>query len=85
MHLVVDVFALWVEPLQDLCQDVDRLLAAQPGAFRLELLQEVFGGHRFPDQVPPDRFLRQLHVTAQQKKTGCFNSLRFDSDCGVDL
>lgn len=69
MHLVVDVFALWVEPLQDLGQHVDGLFAAQPRAFRLELLQEIFGGHRFPDQVPPDCFLCQLHVAAEQRNT----------------
>lgn len=69
MHLVVDVFALWVEPLQDLSQHVDGLLAAQPRALRLELLQEVLGGHRFPDQVPPDCILRQLHVAAEQRNT----------------
>lgn len=49
VHLVINVFSLWVEPLQDLCQDIDGLLAAQPRALCLELLQEVFSGHRFPD------------------------------------
>lgn len=72
VHLVVDIFALWVEPLQDLGQHVDGLLAAQPRALRLELLQEIFGGHRFPDQVPPDCFLRELHVTAEQRTTDLF-------------
>lgn len=72
MHLVVDVFALWVEPLEDLGQHVDGLLAAQPCALGLELLQEVFGGHRFPDQIPPDCFLGQLHVAAEQRNTGVF-------------
>lgn len=74
MHLVVDDLALWVEPLQDLGQHVDGLLAAQPRALRLELLQEVFGGHRFPDQVSPDCFLRQLHVAAEQRKADVFIS-----------
>lgn len=72
VHLVADVFALWVEPLQDLGQHVDGLLAAQARALRLELLQEVFGGHWFPDQVSPDCFLRQLHVAAEQRTTDVF-------------
>lgn len=80
MHLVVHVFALGVESLQDLRQHVDRLLAAQPGPLRLELLQEVFGGHRFPDQVPADRFLCQLHVAAGQNNT---DVVTFASRCGT--
>lgn len=72
VHLVADVFALWVQPLQDLGQHVDSLLAAQPRALCLELLQEVFGGHRFPDQVPSDCFLRQLHVAAAQRNPDVF-------------
>lgn len=74
VHLVVDDLALWVEPLQDLGQHVDRLLAAQPRALRLELLQEVFGGHRFPDQVSADCILRQLHVAVEQRKADVFIS-----------
>lgn len=74
MHFVVDVFALRVEALQDLCQHVDRLLAAQTRALGLELLQQVFGGHRFTDQVAADCLLRQLHVTVgrEQKHLSCF-------------
>lgn len=68
MHFVVDVLALRVEALQDLRQNVDRLLAAQTGALGLELLQQVFGGHRFTDEVAPHCFLRQLHVAAEEKK-----------------
>lgn len=68
MHFVVDVLALWVEALQDLCQHVDRLLAAQAGALGLELLQQVLGGHWFADEVAPHRFLRQLHVAAEEGK-----------------
>lgn len=67
MHFVVDVLALRVEALQDLRQNVDRLLAAQTGALGLELLQQVFGGHRFTDEVAPHCFLRQLHVAAEEK------------------
>lgn len=74
VHLVVDDLALWVEPLQNLGQHVDRLLAAQPRALRLELLQEVFRGHRFPDQVSADCVLRQLHVTVAQRKADVFIS-----------
>ena len=58
VHFIVYVLALRIEPLQDLCQHVDSLLTAQPCALGLELLQQVFGGHRFTDQVTPDRFLR---------------------------
>lgn len=68
MHFIVDVLALGVEPLQDLCQHVDRLLTAQPGALGLELLQQVFGGHGFTDQVAPHRFLGQLHITVEAEK-----------------
>lgn len=68
MHFVVDVFALRVEALQDLCQHVDRLLAAQTRALGLELLQQVFGGHRFTDQVAADRVLRQLHVAVGREQ-----------------
>lgn len=68
MHFVVDVLALRVEALQDLRQNVDRLLAAQTGSLGLELLQQVFGGHRFTDEVAPHCFLRQLHVAAEEKK-----------------
>lgn len=68
MHFVVDVLALRVEALQDLRQNVDGLLAAQTGALGLELLQQVFGGHRFTDEVAPHCFLRQLHVAAEEKK-----------------
>lgn len=57
VHFVVHILALRIEPLQDLCQHVDGLLTAQTGALSLELLQQVFGGHRFTDQVPPDCFL----------------------------
>lgn len=57
MHFVINVLALGVEPLQDLCQHVDSLLTAQSRALGLELLQQVFGGHRFTDQVAPNRFL----------------------------
>lgn len=56
MHLVVDVLALRVETLEDLRQHVDGLLAAQTRTLGLELLQQVFGGHRFADQVAPNRF-----------------------------
>jgi len=58
VHFVVDVFALRIEALQDLRQHIDSLLAAQPRALGLELLQQVFGGHRFTDQVAPHRLLR---------------------------
>lgn len=68
MHLVIDVFPLWVELLEDLCKDVDRLLAAQSGAFGLELLQQVFSGHRLPDQITANSLFRQLHVT--ERETG---------------
>lgn len=67
VHFVIHILALWIEALQDLCQNVDSLLAAQTGTFSLELLQQVFGGHRFTDQVPSHRFLCQLHITADQK------------------
>lgn len=49
MHFVVDVFALRVEAFQNLRQHVDSLLTAQASALGLEFLQQVFGGHRFPD------------------------------------
>lgn len=65
MHFVIDVLALGVEALQDLCQHVDRLLAAQAGALGLELLQQVFGRHRFADEVAAHCFLCQLHVAAK--------------------
>lgn len=77
MHLVVDIFALWVEPLQNLGQHVDGLFAAQPRALCLKLLEEVFGGHRFPDQVPSDCFLCQLHVAAEQRNTDVFFLMYF--------
>lgn len=63
MHFVIDVFAFRVEPLQDLGQHVDRLLIAQTCALRLELLQQVFGGHGFSDQVASHCLLCQLNVT----------------------
>lgn len=63
MHFVVHVLALWIEALQDLCQHIDSLLTAQTCALGLELLQQVFGGHRFADQVASDRLLCQLHIT----------------------
>ena len=44
VHLVVDVLALGVEPLEDLGEHVDRLLAAQPRPLGLELLQQVHQG-----------------------------------------
>lgn len=69
MHLVVDVFPLGVEFLEDLCKDVDRLLAAQSCAFGLELLQQVFCGHGLPDQITAYGLLRQLHVTESKKGT----------------
>lgn len=66
MHLVVNVFPLWVELLEDLCEDVDCLLAAQSGAFGLEFLQQVFSGHGLPDQIPAHGVLSQLHVTESE-------------------
>lgn len=57
VHFVIHILALRVEALQDLCQHVDSLLTAQTCTLDLELLQQVFGGHWFTDQVPPDRFL----------------------------
>lgn len=63
MHFVVYVLALWIEALKDLCQHVDGLLTAQAGALSLELLQQVFSGHWFTDQVAADCFLCQLHIT----------------------
>lgn len=66
MHLVVDVFPLWVEFLEDLCEDVDCLLTAQSSAFSLELLQQVFSGHGLPDQITAHSLLRQLHVTESE-------------------
>lgn len=69
MHFVIDVLALWVEALQDLCQHVDRLFAAQARALGLELLQQVFGGHGFADEVAAHSFLRQLHITAGNLKS----------------
>lgn len=68
MHFVVYVLALRVEPLEDLCQHVDRLLAAQTRALGLELLQQVFGGHRLADQVAADGVLGQLHVAARERR-----------------
>lgn len=68
MHLVVDVLALRVEALEDLRQHVDGLLAAQARALGLELLQQVFGGHRLADQVAPHRFFGQLHITGGGKQ-----------------
>lgn len=63
MHLVIDVLPLWVEPLQDLCEHVDCLLAAEACALSLELLQQVFSGHGLPDEIPAHGILRQLHIT----------------------
>lgn len=63
VHFVVYVLALWIEALKDLCQHVDSLLTAQAGALSLELLQQVFSGHWFTDQVAADCFLCQLHIT----------------------
>lgn len=57
VHFVIHVLALRIEPLQDLRQHVDSLLTAQTSTLSLELLQQVFGGHRFTDQVPPHCFL----------------------------
>lgn len=57
VHFVIHVLALWIEALQDLSQHVDSLLTAQTSPLGLELLQQVFGGHRFTDQVPPHGFL----------------------------
>lgn len=57
VHFVVDILALWVEALQDLCQHVDGLLTAQACALGLKFLQQIFGGHGFTDQVAPDRLL----------------------------
>lgn len=58
MHLVADVLPLGVELFEDLREDIDRLLAAQSSAFGLELLQQVFSGHGFSDQIPPHGLLR---------------------------
>lgn len=66
VHLVIDVFPLWVELLEDLCKDIDRLLAAQSGAFGLELLQQIFSGHGLPDQITAHGLLSQLHVTGNE-------------------
>lgn len=63
MHFIIYILALRIEPPQDLCQDIDSLLAAQTCALGLELLQQVFGGHRFADQVATDRLLCKLQVT----------------------
>lgn len=57
VHFVIHVLALRIEALQDLSQHVDSLLTAQTSTLGLELLQQVFGGHRFADQVPPHGFL----------------------------
>lgn len=66
VHFVVDILALRVEAFQDLRQHVDGLLAAQTGALGLELLQQVFGGHRLTDEVAPHCFLCQLHIAAEE-------------------
>lgn len=63
VHLVIDVLPLWVEPLQDLGEYIDCLLTAEACALRLELLQQVFGGHGLPDEIPAHGILRQLHIT----------------------
>ena len=67
VHLVVDVLALGVEPLEDLGEHVDRLLAAQPRPLGLELLQQVLGGHGLTDQVAAHRLLCQLDVTGGER------------------
>lgn len=66
VHLVIDVLPLGVELLKDLSEDVDCLLAAQSGAFGLELLQQVFSGHGLSDQIPSHGLLSQLHITERQ-------------------
>lgn len=71
VHFVIDHLALWIETLQDLSEHVDRLLAAQTCALCLELLQQVFGGHRLTDQVAAHSFLRQLHVTVRRIFVNC--------------
>lgn len=68
VHLVVDVLPLWVELLEDLCKNIDRLLTAQSSAFGLELLQQVFSGHGFSDQITAHRLLGQLHITERQEE-----------------
>ena len=73
VHLVVDVLPLWVEPLEDLSQHVDRLLAAQACALGLELLQQVFGRHGLPDQVASHGLLCQLHVAGERRVTMSFH------------
>lgn len=68
VHLVVDVLPLWVELLEDLCKNIDRLLTAQSSAFGLELLQQVFSGHGFSDQITAHCLLSQLHITERQEE-----------------
>lgn len=70
MHLVVDVLPLGVEPLQDLGQHIDCLLAAEPRALGLELLQQVLGGHGLADEVTTYGLFRQLHVAVRQGGEG---------------
>lgn len=73
MHLLVDVLSLRVEFLEDLSKNVDCLLAAQACALRLEFLQEVLGGHGFPDKVSAHCILGQLHIAETEKGTNaCF-------------
>lgn len=65
VHLVADDLALGVEAFEDLGEDVDGGVAAQPCPLRLEFFQQILGGHRLAGQVPPHRLLRQLHLPAE--------------------
>lgn len=65
MHFVVDIFALGIKSLQDLCQHVDSLLTAQASALRLKLLQQIFCRHWFTDQVASDCFFCELHIAVE--------------------
>lgn len=71
VHFIIDHLPLWIKAFQDLCEHVDCLLTAQTCSLGLELLQQVFSGHRFTDQIATDSFLRQLHITVGRVFSFC--------------
>lgn len=74
VHLVIDVLPLWVEPLQDLGEHVDCLLAAEARSLSLELLQQVFSGHGLPDKIPAHGIFCQQHITKGEMEKKCIHA-----------
>ena len=73
VEFLVDGDALGVDPLQQLGDGVRHLLGRQVELLGAELLQQVFGRHGLPLQVPPDGVFRD--AIAADRATAALDSL----------